>query len=158
MARIPNPPEPDIPELEAATDDTADYLGDPATLDAILRNFLADAILARETEPNVEQWLAERIARDGATLLGKSNSVTPVPGWNAPDGGIINGIRTRYDVKADTPEKIIAVPFYAILEDYMTAVDQAAEGKDWEHIIDGAIELAVATLLGTDAELYPFEP
>lgn len=151
--------------LDLKIGDDADYLGDPEVVEAIVRNFLADAINVRAAwlageagAEDPEKWLATRSAEEAEKFLGRSNALVPMPGWNAPDGAIIDGIRRRYDLKPGEPEVIAAYPFSALVKAYLEAEAEEAAGREWEHLIEGAIELTVAVLMGTDEVLFPFEP
>ena len=131
------------------------YLGDPKVVEAIVRSFLLAAIKARSAEKDPEAWLHARTAAEARRFLGQNDALIPIPSWNAPDGELPRHIKRRFNLSDDDPLVIVQVPFYALCRAYLEAVEEEAAGRDWQHLIDGAIEFTVALMLGTDELLFP---
>ena len=137
------------------------YLGNPDVLDALIRNAVGAVVKARGDMAEGRNVDARAVVEKQAAafakiILGRNKDYTPIgPQWNGPEGTVIGQIRRRYDLVRSTPEAIAAHPFMACIEAYLAAEKAEADGDDWEHLIDGEIELAVATLVGADEILYP---
>lgn len=58
-------------------------------------------------------------------------------------------MEAHYGLSGQTPEETVGFPLYMLLETAMLAEDLEAAGEDWEHLIDGDVEKAVAAYLGT---------
>lgn len=129
----------------------SNYLGSPKVLEAMLRVFLHDVSEERgKDNPGIEQWVADRALKDVRVLLGRSNDAVPISReWNAAGGGIVRQVSDRYAAEG-TPEEVMAVPFYRLIETMIECEDLIDKGEDWEHLIDGDIETAIKTFLGID--------
>lgn len=133
------------------------YLGDPNLIDALLRNFLAVAIDAQIEQQekgtaDVDLVMAQEAQKAARIVLGQDPAYVPIsPQWNGE--GLVLAIKRRWNLTDGNPMDIAAVPFYALVEAYQTAMEEEAKGAEWDHLIDGAIELSAAVLLGTDALL-----
>jgi hypothetical protein len=136
------------------------YLGDPKTVEAMVRLFLSDAtqkradvMTGKDSDDDLTGWLKNRIQRDVDVLLGRSNTAIPIgPEWNARGGGIVGQVAKRYGVSG-SPDEIMAVPFYNLVDTLLKCEQLDAAGEDWEHLIDGDVETAVATFLGIDDQM-----
>lgn len=167
MQRAPRAPVADTPlsvdNVAGISGGEKDYLGDPAVLDAMLRGFIADAVAVRDannrlepTAPEPGKWLADRASREARRLIGMDRDAIPVPEWNVDDArrGICAGIARRYRVTGQTAEEVAAFPFYSLAGTVVEAMRLAAKGEEFETLIDGEIETALHTLLGTDTIFF----
>jgi hypothetical protein len=129
----------------------SNYLGNPKVIEAMLRLFLHDVSEEQgKDQPDIERWVADRIQKDVLILLGRSNDAAPISDeWNSPGGGIVRKVSSRYQIEG-TPEEIMAVPFYRLIETMVECKDLMDKGEDWEHLMDGDLETAVKTFLGID--------
>jgi hypothetical protein len=152
-----------LENADEIVDGEAEYLGRQETIDALVRSFLSDALDVKgrndERDPKAqdpEKWLRDRLAVEARRLIGQDNSFLPVPFWNTPDPdtGILRQIQMRYNFRGGTPEQIASVPFYMVLQGGMDAIKAAEEGKDFQLLVEGPIETAVATILGVDQIIY----
>lgn len=146
----------------------SNYLGDPEVLEALVRSKLARVIKARmeaaeaaargETIPDAGAVAHREAAEFAEIVLGANRSYEVLsPYWNSPTGGVMGQIRRRYNLQAGDPAEIAAFPLWAAVRAYLDAVNEENAGREWEHLIDGEIEIAVAVLLGVDDIMFPFE-
>jgi hypothetical protein len=149
---------PDMPFGLPRGDDRDYYLGSPAVIEALIRNTMAKIYADREradsgAEPeNGPDFVRVLIDNAVQILLGRQNRYLPVSDvWNAddPGSGIVRSVEAHYGLSGQTPAETIGFPFYMLLETAMMAEDLEAAGEDWEHLIDGDVEKAVAAFLGT---------
>jgi hypothetical protein len=131
------------------------YLGDPRLIDALLRNFLSKAIDAQIEDQTtgtktVDLVMAQEAQKCAKIVLGLDPDYVVIsPEWNGT--GLLMAIRRRWNLTDGNAFDIASVPFYALVEAYTIAMGLEAEGKDWDHVIDGAIELSSHVLMGTES-------
>jgi hypothetical protein len=142
------------------------YLGDPATVDALVRTALARVVKARidagalaaagQTFPDPADVARKEAAEFAQIVLGQNPSFQPISEqWNGPNGSVLGQIRRRYNLQMADPMDVAAFPFWAVVRAYLDASNEEAAGHDWQHLIDGEIELCVAVIVGTDLVSFP---
>lgn len=148
----------DIAAVLPFGDDGDYYLGSPAVIEALIRNTLGKIYAEREREgagqdpENGPDYIGVLIGSAVQVLLGRQNAYKPISDvWNADEAGagIVRSVGAHYGLSGQTPAETIGFPFYMLLETAMMAEDLEAAGEDWEHLIDGDVEKAVAAFLGT---------
>jgi hypothetical protein len=138
---------PGMPEIQ--------YLGDPHLINALLRNFLAKAIDAQIEDQetgtkSVELVMAQEAQKCAKIVLGLDPDYVVIsPEWNG--NGLLMAIRRRWNLTEGNAMDIASVPFYALVEAYQTALELEIAGQEWDHVIDGAVELSTHVLMGTEA-------
>ena len=138
---------PGMPEIQ--------YLGDPHLIDALLRNFLSKAIDAQIADQttgtqSVALVMAQEAQKCAKIVLGLDPDYVVIsPEWNGV--GLLEAIRRRWNLTEGNAMDIAAIPFYALVEAYMIAMELEMNGEEWDHVIDGAIELSTSVLMGTEA-------
>lgn len=149
---------PDMPFGLPRGDDKDYYLGSPPVIEALIRNTLSEIYAERERaaegkEPqNGPEYVDVLIGKAVQILLGRQNRYIPLSDvWNANESGagIVRSVEAHYGLSGQTPEETVGFPLYMLLETAMLAEDLEAAGEDWEHLIDGDVEKAVAAYLGT---------
>lgn len=138
-----------------ASDETVDYLGDPATLEAIMRNFGAQVAEHHQREqPNRATILDMQVADGLATmLLGEAATVArPVQAWNEPGGLDLHLARWQGIDETDPRLRVVGAlmrGFVGPLLDLILALSETEHDGDIDWQLDALVQDWVNLLIGT---------
>jgi hypothetical protein len=147
---------PDFPMGLPRGDDKDYYLGSPAVIEALIRNTMGAIYEQRNRLEDVENpppptFVEDEIGKFVSTLLNRGNRYVAISEvWNAesPRAGIVQHVAKAYGLEGQEPRETIAYPLYLLLQTMMQAEELDAAGEEWEHLVDGDIEKAVAAYIG----------
>lgn len=137
-----------VKALGASDVEDGAYLGDPATIDAILRSSVADWFDGGDASEL--RTIPLNVAKE---LLGHG-TCKPVPGWNCP-GGIDKWLKAVFNLHDQgTPEETVGSAFLEMIEE-LTEVFQFASNEDvlpeqWEDEANAIIDRYRFFFMGVD--------
>src|SRR5688572_5044272 len=128
------------------------YLGDPETVDMLLRVMASNVLAERKLNRDVGTSLEENHAAAMTNIfLGKEPDFTPMHGWNAP-GFIDEFVSSAANVQENTPEDRMRTFFLSYLIDTYSLVEYAdAPGvldEQWQPQVGALVDYYRDILIG----------
>lgn len=137
-------------------------LGQPSTVDALLRDFMAEVTNARKAQ-NEEGLSDEEVIERCNVAAGKMQEIfygrgpaqfVPLPIWNTPEK---LGVHLKRALNMNcAEEEAVRGAFIQLaietIDAILVAEEEGSQPQDWQWRIDGALETFSALLMGRELE------